>query len=529
MAEARGAADALALKLRHHDAALHASARAAAVATTATRARCSMRSRRRGSRRSAHASMDGVRANLVDAGRSAGADRCDHARAHRGGSAAGDRGRAARAAAADRRGAARRRRAPALALVAPWIEEKAGAELDALALTIDDQAAFATLSRRLLEDLELADADEPADEAARGRRRRGARRGRRPRRGGRRRGRRRRGGRRDGNALRQEERDDGEERQPERARQEEGEASDRRRGRRAGAGQPVAAQLAGRADQRLSPYTTRFDEMVEAAELCDEEELNRLRAYLDQQMSQLQGVVTRLANRLQRRLMAQQARSWDFDQEEGMLDAARLARVIVSPGAFAELQDRARDRIQGHGGHPADRQFRDRCAGGRSRSPRPAPTSWRARSSGAGSRPRFSASRRAAWKGGQSREAWLAEGRPPQPGRLNDLRHIVYKRADEPYRHARRNLGLMMREGLLKENIDGEALLWAHNRLLARPEERRILMVISRWRAGRRFDRFGQWRHLSGKASAAGDRLDRDASTVELAAIGIGHDVTRYY
>ena len=205
----------------------------------------------------------------------------------------------------------------------------------------------------------------------------------------------------------------------------------------------------------------------------------RLRAYLDQQMGGLQNVVTRLANRLQRRLMAQQARSWDFDQEEGLLDAARLARVVVNPGHALSLQDRARHRVPRHGRLAADRQFAARCAGGRSRSPRSAPTSSPGRSNAAASRPRSSASPPAAGRAGRAARRGSPPGGRRIPGRLNDLRHIVYKRADEPYRHARRNLGLMMREGLLKENIDGEALLWAHNRLIARPEERRILMVIS--------------------------------------------------
>ena len=219
--------------------------------------------------------------------------------------------------------------------------------------------------------------------------------------------------------------------------------------------------------------------MVEAKELCDEEELGRLRAYLDQQMASSQSVVTRLANRLQRRLMAQQSRSWDFDQEEGMLDAARLARVIVNPAhslsykverdtEFRDTVVCAADRQFGLDARPADRHRRDLR-----RHPRPDARALRRGDRGARlHHPRVE---------GRAEPRGVARRRPAAaiPGRLNDLRHIVYKRADEPYRHARRNLGLMMREGLLKENIDGEALLWAHNRLIARPEERRILMVIS--------------------------------------------------
>jgi cobaltochelatase CobT len=290
----------------------------------------------------------------------------------------------------------------------------------------------------------------------------------------------------------------------------------------------------GRRNWELTPetnykaYTTRFDEIVEADELCDEEELGRLRAYLDQQMGGLHNVVTRLANRLQRRLMAQQARSWDFDQEEGLLDAARLARVIVSPAHSLSY------KIE------RDTEFRDTVVSlliDNSGSMRGRPIAIAAICADilartlerCGVATEILGFTTRGWKGGQSREAWLAAGRPPNPGRLNDLRHIVYKRGDEPYRRARRNLGLMMREGLLKENIDGEALLWAHNRLIARAEERRILMVIS---DGAPVD--------DSTASAnGGNYLERHLrqviewiekrSSVELLAIGIGHDVTRYY
>ena len=268
--------------------------------------------------------------------------------------------------------------------------------------------------------------------------------------------------------------------------------------------------------------------MVEATALCDEEELGRLRAYLDQQLVHLQSAVTKLANRLQRRLMAQQSRSWDFDQEEGLLDAARLARVIVNPAHSlsykAERETEFRDTVvtlllDNSGsmrGRPisiaaicADILARtlERC----------------------GVKVEILGFTTRAWKGGQSREKWLSEGRPPHPGRLNDLRHIVYKQADEPWRRARRNLGLMMREGLLKENIDGEALLWAHNRLIGRVEERKILMVIS---DGAPVDD-------STLSVNSGTYLERHLrqvigwiegrSPIELIAIGIGHDVTRYY
>jgi cobaltochelatase CobT len=276
------------------------------------------------------------------------------------------------------------------------------------------------------------------------------------------------------------------------------------------------------------PFTSRFDEMVEAKELCDEAELNRLRAYLDQQMASSQTVVTRLANRLQRRLMAQQARSWDFDQEEGLLDAARLARIVVNPAQSlsykvereTEFRDTVVSLVIDNSGSMRGRPIAIAAICGDIL----ARTLERC-----GVATEILGFTTRAWKGGQSREAWLAAGRPGNPGRLNDLRHIVYKRADQPYRHARRSLGLMMREGLLKENIDGEALLWAHNRLIARPEERRIMMVIS---DGAPVD--------DSTASAnGGTYLERhlrqvigwieERSPVELAAIGIGHDVTRYY
>ena len=275
-------------------------------------------------------------------------------------------------------------------------------------------------------------------------------------------------------------------------------------------------------------YTQKFDEEIEAAELCDNEELDRLRTYLDSQLAGLQGVVTRLANRLQRRLMAQQSRSWDFDQEEGMLDAARLTRVVVSPGhALSYKIER-------------DTEFKDTVVTlliDNSGSMRGRPISIAAISADilartlerCGVKTEILGFTTRAWKGGQGREMWLADGRPANPGRLNDLRHILYKKADEPWRRARRNLGLMMREGLLKENIDGEALLWAHDRLLRRPEDRRILMVIS---DGAPVDdstlSVNQAGYLEGHLRKVIDWIEKQ-SPVQLAAIGIGHDVTRYY
>ncbi|NLR71586.1 cobaltochelatase subunit CobT [Novosphingobium sp. ERN07] len=275
-------------------------------------------------------------------------------------------------------------------------------------------------------------------------------------------------------------------------------------------------------------YTSQFDEIVAATDLCDEEELTRLRAYLDMQLKGLQGVVTRLANRLQRRLMAQQNRSWDFDQEEGLLDAARLARVVISPGHSLSY------KIE------RDVEFKDTIVTlliDNSGSMRGRPISIAAISADilartlerCGVKTEILGFTTRAWKGGQSREAWLAGGKPAQPGRLNDLRHIVYKKADEPWRRARKNLGLMMREGLLKENIDGEALLWAHTRLLARPEDRRILMVIS---DGAPVDdstlSVNNAGYLEQHLRKVIDWIEKQ-SPVQLVAIGIGHDVTRYY
>ena len=275
-------------------------------------------------------------------------------------------------------------------------------------------------------------------------------------------------------------------------------------------------------------FTEAFDEIVEARELCDQEELDRLRAYLDSQLTGLAGIVTRLANRLQRRLMAQQNRSWDFDQEEGLLDAARLARVIVSPGQSLSYKVEQ------------DQEFKDTVVTlliDNSGSMRGRPISIAAISADIMARTLERCSVKVeilgfttrAWKGGQSREKWLAGGKPAQPGRLNDLRHIIYKKADEPMRRARKNLGLMMREGLLKENIDGEALLWAHSRLLARAEDRRILMVIS---DGAPVDdstlSVNNAGYLETHLRKVIDWIERQ-SPVQLVAIGIGHDVTRYY
>jgi cobaltochelatase CobT len=407
-----------------------------------------------------------------------------------------------------------------------WIEENAGSDLDALALALDDQSAFAALTQSMLEHLNLtegdvdpSDADEGGDDAE------------------------------DAQDQEGDSEDDGEgeagqaeaRAEPQQGEGEEteadydGEDMDDQDGADGEMGddgmQPVTPQRRNWGHLPQSDYkiwSTKFDETITATELADEEELNRLRAYLDQQLSNLQSVVTKLANRLQRRLMAQQNRSWDFDQEEGMLDAARLARVIVSPGSSLSYKiERETD-------------FRDTVVTlliDNSGSMRGRPISIAAISADilartlerCGVKTEILGFTTRAWKGGQAREDWLAAGRQPMPGRLNDLRHIIYKKADEPWRHAKRNLGLMMREGLLKENIDGEALLWAHNRLIARAEDRRILMVIS---DGAPVDdstlSVNHGGYLEQHLRKVIEMIET-RSPVQLVAIGIGHDVTRYY
>lgn len=275
-------------------------------------------------------------------------------------------------------------------------------------------------------------------------------------------------------------------------------------------------------------FTQEFDEEISAEELCDEAELDRLRAFLDKQLAHLQGAVGRLANRLQRRLMAQQNRSWDFDLEEGYLDPARLVRLVIDPMQPLSFK---KER---------DTKFRDTVVSlviDNSGSMRGRPITVAATCADilartlerSGVKVEILGFTTKAWKGGQSREQWLANGKPPSPGRLNDLRHIVYKSADAPWRRSRRNLGLMMREGLLKENIDGEALMWAHNRLINRPEQRKIMMMIS---DGAPVDdstlSVNPGNYLERHLRAVIEQIET-RSSVELLAIGIGHDVTRYY
>ena len=532
VAEARGFADSFALKLKHHNPARHAALRPSEViAGAAFDAVENARVEALGSR-----NMAGIAANLGHAlelkmrtdpiSRAQAPDEVPIStalslivRERLTGAPVGRRSTAAKpispAAAA-----------AGVDMLRGWIEENAGSDLDALALALDDQSAFAALTQSMLEHLNLTEGDvDPSDADE--------------------------GGDDDEDAQDQEgdSEDDGEgeagqaeaRAEPQQGEGEEteadydGEDMDDQDGADGEMGddgmQPVTPQRRNWDHLPQSDYkiwSTKYDETITATELADEEELNRLRAYLDQQLSNLQSVVTKLANRLQRRLMAQQNRSWDFDQEEGMIDAARLARIVVSPGSSLSYKiERETD-------------FRDTVVTlliDNSGSMRGRPISIAAISADilartlerCGVKTEILGFTTRAWKGGQTREDWLAAGRQPMPGRLNDLRHILYKKADEPWRHAKRNLGLMMREGLLKENIDGEALLWAHNRLIARAEDRRILMVIS---DGAPVDdstlSVNHGGYLEQHLRKVIEMIET-RSPVQLVAIGIGHDVTRYY
>ena len=411
-------------------------------------------------------------------------------------------------------------------MVRSWIDEKAGADFEALTATIEDQKAFQSLSLDMLQHLDLTQIKDREDQPEESEDQDG-----------------------DEETEEDEQGDDsGDEQQPFEAASEASEGDEQGDSdAECEAGDDLEDADAGEdGEEGMMPvrpnrtwtdlpetfdykiWTGAHDEIIAANELCDEEELNRLRAYLDAQLKGLQGIVTKLANRLQRRLMAQQSRSWDFDQEEGLLDAARLARVVVSPGQSLSYKVER------------DIEFKDTVVTlliDNSGSMRGRPISIAAISADVmartlercGVKTEILGFTTRAWKGGQSREDWLAGGKPQNPGRLNDLRHIVYKQADEPWRRARRNLGLMMREGLLKENIDGEALLWAHSRLLARPEDRRILMVIS---DGAPVDDSTLSVNSAGYLEAHLRKVIEwieHASPVQLVAIGIGHDVTRYY
>ncbi|HUI20081.1 MAG TPA: cobaltochelatase subunit CobT [Methylocella sp.] len=411
----------------------------------------------------------------------------------------------------------------------PWIEERAASELDRLGPQIEDQRAFAVAVHKLLTALEMleegsldsnpeeedegagesGDADNQPEEGAEDH---------------------------TGDASRSEtieaSSDLTEESEIDAVDAPTGEFEEEAEfGPSEEPGDPLRPSPQARAEARGSDYkafTKKYDEIVAAQDLCDPEELERLRSYLDKQLSNLSPIVARLANRLQRRLLAQQSRSWEFDLEEGILDPARLPRVIADPRQPLSFK------------REKDMEFRDTVVTlliDNSGSMRGRPITVAATCADILARTLERCAVKVeilgfttrAWKGGQSREAWLQANRPASPGRLNDLRHIIYKSADAPWRRSRKHLGLMMREGLLKENIDGEALDWAHRRLLARPEQRRILMMIS---DGAPVDD-------STLSVNPGNYLEKHLrfmineiethSPVELIAIGIGHDVTRYY
>jgi cobaltochelatase CobT len=418
---------------------------------------------------------------------------------------------------------------PLVELFRADIESKAGADLDKLAAALDDQKAYGRIARNILRDLKMADdpsdqpeESEPDEEEGQDDQSQGG----------------------------DDDDSEGEPQSPQASAMQEGEAeqqeSDDAQAEMteteanpdaedadeppdlSDGDQPARPEPKGDRPITYKVFTSAHDEIVAAEELCDPEELGRLRAYLDQQLASLSNVVSRLANRLQRKLLAQQNRSWTFDLEEGILDVARLTRVIIDPTAPLSFKEEE------------DTEFRDTVVTiliDNSGSMRGRPIMVAAVCADilartlerCGVKTEILGFTTRAWKGGQSREDWLKAGKPPQPGRLNDLRHIIYKAADAPWRRARRNLGLMMREGLLKENIDGEALIWAHQRLIGRPEQRRILMVIS---DGAPVDD-------STLSVNSGHYLERhlreviaeieSKSPVQLIAIGIGHDVTRYY
>ncbi|MFN3615013.1 MAG: cobaltochelatase subunit CobT, partial [Rubrimonas sp.] len=525
---ARGAADAAALRRRYHDAASHArytppGEMARAIFDACEKARCEALGAR-----AMPGVADNLDARLADEARRRGFDQMRNAAD----------APLADAAALALRNLMTGRPAPAgadnvLGLWRKFLDEKAAVSLPELAAAGDDPAAFGRAARKVIADLGYADQlgedpdggeDDDGDED-------------------------------DGGDSPESPPDEGGESEHQKPEDQEYAPDDQRaqESKQASAEMSMEEVEDGDEDAELAEeeegdapppppppapdseasrdykvFSKANDEVVTAEDLCDEAELDRLRGYLDRQLEPLKGAVSRLANRLQRRLQAQQNRAWEFDREEGILDAGRLARVVAAPTTPLSF------KIE------KDTEFRDTVVTlliDNSGSMRGRPISIAAISADVLARTLERCQVRVEilgfttrqWKGGQAREAWLKAGRPANPGRLNDLRHIIYKAADAPWRRARRNLGLMMREGLLKENIDGEALEWAHRRLMGRPEARKIMVVIS---DGAPVDDST----LSVNPSNYLERHLRDViamierrGAVELAAIGIGHDVTRYY
>jgi len=519
MAKLRGAADAVALKLRHHDEGTHAArAPSRKEAREVFDALEDVRVQSVGSRHMAGVAAN-LRARLSEECESEGYDRMtrkDQLPLH-----------TALSLMARERISGEPAPAAATRILEMWrgsLDEKAAAAMEELVSSTDDQESFARAARKLLTALDLAEAemesesdqDEEGDEGGD------------------------QSSQQDQSSAGEAQSQDQESMQGAEPESMQGEAADEEAqdSEEEGAaaegdekpGGPQARKEVPQTDDttRYRAFVTQFDEVVEADDLCDPDELTRLRQQLDQQLQHLQGVVSKLANRLQRRLMAQQQRAWDFDLEEGILDVARLARVVANPTLSLSYK------------HEREADFRDTVVTlliDNSGSMRGRPITVAAMCADilartlerCGVKVEILGFTTRAWKGGQSRERWVQEGKPRNPGRLNDLRHIIYKGADAPWRRSRRAIGLMLREGLLKENIDGEALNWAYRRILARSEHRRILMVIS---DGAPVDD-------STLSVNPGNYLERhlrevireieSRSAVELIAIGIGHDVTRYY
>ncbi|GHG26919.1 cobaltochelatase subunit CobT [Paracoccus aerius] len=520
--QARGTADALAMRMRHHDASTHARfAPAGPMARELYEAMETARCEALGAR-----DMPGALSN-IDARIGADAEKKGYAQIK----APADAPLAV-AAGYILRQAATGRQLPGGAqhvadLWRPFVEQQAGGSLAHVNEVLADQAAFARLSRQVISDLGYADQlgddpDQPDEDDA------------------------------DENAEQDEEAGDNQSRDQDDS--EDAEASPERSQEQQQDERQAQVSMDDQSDEQLTDeaempesetppdlpppvseasadykvFAQTWDEEIRAEDLADPAELERLRAYLDKQLEPLRGAVSRLANKLQRRLQAQQNRSWEFDKEEGVLDAGRLARVVANPTTPLSFKVEK------------DTEFRDTVVTlliDNSGSMRGRPISIAAICADVLARTLERCSVKVeilgfttrAWKGGQSREAWLQAGRPAQPGRLNDLRHIIYKSADAPWRRVRPNLGLMMKEGLLKENIDGEALEWAHKRLVRRTEARKILMVIS---DGAPVDDST----LSVNPANYLEKHLRDVIAmvekkrmVELLAIGIGHDVTRYY